>query len=208
MGHPAKLLKRDDQTWEQVVMAEMLIPNVPNSYGDVYTEEAIREAAYLFAQKGYATDTDHDQEDILGTGAVVVESFIAREGDPDFIKGSWVVAMKILDDELWAKILGGEINGYSYEATALMTPIVIQNLANRQVVGVTEPDPIDGHTHDYVVLLNALNRPVSGGTGVANGHSHRITTHTVTSVYRDILGNEHNHRYQVIQVAQAANEGV
>lgn len=191
-------IKRDSGEYEQIVMAEVLLPDTPNVYGDIYTKEAIREFAYEFARQGYGIDVNHDNEDVGGRDAIVVESFIVRAGDPDFIEGSWVVAMKILNKDLWAKILDGEINGYSFEAEAYMLPVVFQNLANRCVVGVTEPDPIDGHTHTYIVMLNAFNRPNAGATGFTNAHSHKIVTHTTTEFGGGLLGRVHNHRYQVI----------
>lgn len=199
-----KLLKRDDDTvWEQVVMAEVLIPNIPNVYGDLYTAQAIRDFAYAFAMAGYGIDVEHDQNDVNGVDAATVESFIVRPGDPDFIEGSWVVAMKILNPDLWADILSGEINGYSFEAICAMTPIMIQNLRNRQVSGVTEEDPEDGHTHTFLVLLDPLNRPITGGTGVTDDHFHTITTHSITDV-----ADDHVHRYQVINDDEEGTDGV
>jgi hypothetical protein len=199
-----KVVRSDAQEYEQVVACELLIPDIPNSYGDIYTREAIKEFVYAYAMHDYFIDVNHDQVDVRDQKAIVVESFIARPGDPDFIEGSWVVFMKILDADLWQKILDGEINGYSYEAGVLMTEVVIQNLRNRQVVGTTEPDPVDGHTHTYLVLLNALNKPISGATGETAGHAHTISRHTVTDKAASLTGWEHSHRYQVITSDEGA----
>lgn len=195
-----KVLSREaGKVFEQVVMGEMLIPDVPNVYGDIMTREAIKEFVYAYAMSEYGIDVDHDEQDVKNTKAVVVESFIARPGDPDFIEGSWVVGMKILDSELWQKVLDGEINGFSFYAECYMLEVIFQNLRNRQVTGETEPDPIDGHTHTYLVMLTALNRPIYGATGVTDGHSHRIVSHTVTEKSISVFGSgEHSHRYQVI----------
>lgn len=187
-----RVLQRDDGEFERVVMAEVLIPDIPNVFGDIYTQDAIREFAYEFARKGYGIDVNHDNVDV-SSDVCVVESFIARESDPDFIPGSWVVAMKIFSDEIWQSVLAGEINGYSFEALCSLQPVTIENFRNRQVVGVTEPDPFDGHTHSFIVILSPLNKPIAGSTGVTDGHSHRIAKHTVTEV-----DSGHSHRYQVI----------
>lgn len=181
-----------------VCYAEVLLPDVPNVYGDINTRESIREFAYEFARQGYGIDVNHDQEDVNGAEAVVVESFIVRAGDPDFIEGAWVIAMKILDATLWQQILDGQINGYSFEAICAMLPVVFQNLANRQVVGTTEPSPLDGHTHTFLAMLDVFNQPISGGTGVTDGHSHGIVRHTTTQKADNLAGISHNHRYQVI----------
>lgn len=190
------LLKRDDGEYERVVMCELLIPDIPNSYGDIYTKQAVKDFCYEYARQGYGLDVEHDNVDMKGEGLVVVESFIARPGDPTFIEGSWVVGMKVLDDATWEKVLSGELNGFSYEAECFISPVLIQNLRNRQVAGTTEPDPVDGHTHTYLVLLDALNRPISGATGVSGGHFHKIVFHTTTEEASS--GRSHHHRYQVI----------
>lgn len=194
-----RLIKRGDDEYERVVMCELLSPDVPNCYGDIYTREAIKDFVYAYAEHGFGLDIDHDLIDVNGEKLLLVESFIARPGDPDFAEGSWVIAMKVLDDETWQMVLDGKLNGFSYQADCFMTDVVIQNLRNRQVTGTTQPDLTDGHTHTYLVLLNALNQPISGGTGVTDGHSHRISIHTVTSVAISLFGaGEHNHRYQVL----------
>lgn len=194
----SKVVVRSEHEWERVCYAEILVPDIPNVFGDINTRETIREFAYEFALQGYGIDVEHDNVDINGHGSVVVESFIARKNDPDFIEGSWVVGMKVLDDALWQQVLAGVINGFSFEAECSMFPVVFQNLANRQVVGVTEPDPLDGHTHSFLVILSPLNRPISGGTGNTNGHVHAIVTHTTTESSENLAGKVHNHRYQVI----------
>ena len=44
--------------------------------------------------------------------AEVVESFIAREGDQDFIEGAWVMGVKYAP-EIWEKVLAGDYTGFS-----------------------------------------------------------------------------------------------
>lgn len=186
------IVRKDGKEWERIVCGEILIPDTPNVFGDVATREAIKEFAYTFAMQGYGIDVNHDNVEV-GDSVFVVESFIARAGDPDFIEGSWVIAMKIMDDDIWQRVLDGEINGFSYEALVTMLPINIQNLRNRIVTGETHPDLTDGHTHTYTVVLDNLNRPISGGTGVTDGHQHDITTHTYTGIT-----DAHWHRFDVL----------
>lgn len=201
-----KILDRGDATeLERVIMAELLIPDVPNTYGDIYTRESISEFMVEFARRGYGIDIDHDNEDVRNEKLIVVESFLARKGDPDFIEGSWVVGMKVLDDDLWEQVQAGKYNGFSYEALVEMLPVELQHLRNRQVVGVTSP-ALDGHVHEFLVLLDPLNRPISGATGVSRGHSHTISYHTVTDPHTDLFGNGHMHRYHVVKPEQEEGE--
>jgi hypothetical protein len=195
-----KLVRRDAAGYERIVMAELLIPNVANVFGDIYTDEAIREFVEEFARQGHGLDIQHDEVDVDGEKLLMVESFIARPGDPDFIEGSWVVGLKILDDATWEKVVSGELNGFSFQAECLMTEIEVETLTPREVSGVTEPYLPDGHTHTYMVLLDTLNNVIAGGTGVTDGHSHTISRHSVT---KEAEG--HTHRFQVIVTQEQDN---
>lgn len=76
----AHLKRKDGDEWERVVFAEVLIPNVPNVFGDLWSPAAVREAAYEFMRQGYGIDVDHDNVDVSGP-VHVVESFIVRAAD-------------------------------------------------------------------------------------------------------------------------------
>lgn len=189
-----RIVRRNEGAFERVVLAELLVPNVPNSWGDLYTPEAIKEFCYTFSQQGFGLDVDHNEINVDGDQYIIVESFIARAGDPDFIEGSWVVGAKILDDALWDRVLTGDINGFSFQADVFMQPLlIVYEEEARVVIGVTEPDPLDGHTHTFTVVIGPLNAVISGGTGVTDNHAHSITGATVTGI-----ASGHTHRYQVI----------
>ena len=197
---PIHLQRRDGVEWERCVFAEVLIPGVANVFGDYWSAAAIRECAYEFMRRGFGIDVEHDNVDVnaaglvaMGGGAYVIEAFLARPGDPDFIEGSWVIGMRITDDELWDKILNNEINGYSYEATVNFLPAILAEADDGTRTGYTEPDPFDGHRHAFMVLVDADNRPLSGGTDEVDGHSHTITTHTVTDE-----ADGHTHRFNLV----------
>ena len=188
----ALVLRDDPVAWEGIVMAEVLIPDTPNVYGDFWTKEAIREAAYMFMVEGFGIDINHDQIDISDRVSVV-ESFVVRPGDAIFIEGSWVLALKVHDDALWQDILDCKINGYSYMAYVATQSAAVVMEDDGMRMGVTEPDTTDGHTHEYMVLVDENNRPISGGTTNTSGHSHAILVHTVTE---EAVG--HVHRYNLV----------
>lgn len=195
MNNPAtvSIKRKDGEEWERVVFAEVLIPDVPNVYGDLWSKKAVREAAYEFLRQGYGIDVDHDNVDVSGP-VHVVESFIVRPGDEDFIEGSWVVAMRVEDDVLWQKILDNEINGYSYEAmVSFIDGVFVDDTDDGTRTGYTEPDVNDGHKHAFAILVDAENRPLSGGTDEVNGHSHTISNHTVTDE-----ADGHTHRFNIV----------
>lgn len=106
---------------KRIVYGEVYVPNVRDAHGHWMSAEEIEKMAHNFMQKlrVYQVDKQHDSEPDEG---VIVESFIAREGDPDFTPGAWVVATKILNEETWQAILKGEITGYSMAGVAMLIP--------------------------------------------------------------------------------------
>lgn len=196
LGELRSIKREDTEAWERVAWSELLIPNEPNVYGDYWTAEAIVRARDLYMQTDYKLDVEHDNVDVRNKGYYVIESFIARPGDPDFIEGAWVIGVKFIDDDLWNQVLSGELNGFSYEANVLAEPVTIEyndEIEQRIVTGVTEPDPFDGHTHTFTVVVGPLNKVISGSTGETDGHYHSIRTHTLTG-----KASGHTHRYQVL----------
>lgn len=183
----------DEQGFERIVFAEVIIPDVPNVYGDFHTRRSVRDFAYGFMINGFRTDVEHDNIDRAGK-VHVVESFIAREGDPDFIPGAWVVGLYIPDDELWGMVLNNELNGYSYEAYTSTTPIELTVPSTNTVVGTTQPNPADQHTHEFLVVLGDDGRPIFGVTSLSEGHRHPITVHTFTD-----RAAGHSHIYNFLQ---------
>ena len=188
-----KTVKRDGEEWQQVAWTELLIPETPNMFGDVWTKEAIVDARDKFMMANFGIDLEHDNVNRRNEEYAVVEMFVARDDDPDFIPGSLVVGMKFLTEDAWDKVLNGEINGLSYEASVYQIDIEIDWPDEAIVTGVTEADPFDGHTHTFTVVIGAENKVISGTTGETDGHTHKITTHTLTG-----KAAGHTHRYQIL----------
>lgn len=174
-------LTKDSDGFERVVLGEVLVPDALNVYGDMHTRENIREFAYWYMSTigEWYMDRNHDGEEI-DDRVVIVESFIAREGDPDFIEGSWVLGTWIRDDEIWEQIVTGELNGYSWEAVIGTIPVEITLPTERVAYGYTEPSILDGHRHKYFAVLDSTGRVIVGGTSFDEHHSHAIRSHTFT----------------------------
>lgn len=184
--------RQDDEGYQRIVYAEVLIPDVPNTAGDFQTKEMVREFAYGFMANGFELDVDHDN--VARDGLRVVESFIAREDDPDFLPGSWVVGVYVGDDEVWGKIRRGEINGFSWEGWVKSVPAELDMLADVSRFGRTEPDLGDGHTHDFFAVVDEDGRVIAGGTTETNGHSHIIRSHTFTE-----KAEGHSHIFNIVK---------
>ncbi|MCK5307018.1 MAG: hypothetical protein KAJ73_00265 [Zetaproteobacteria bacterium] len=181
-----RLFMKDDEGYERVVFAEIIIPDAMNVYGDLHTRESVKQFAYSFMINGFGIDIGHDNLDVSDTLAVV-ESFIARDGDPDFVPGAWVIGMYVGDDAAWAKVLNGDLNGFSYEAWVKAFEVVVDVPVDIVRSGVTEPAIEDGHVHEYVAILDDDGRVIYGGTSESNGHYHEIRSHTTTEEEDDHL---------------------
>lgn len=181
----------DEEGYERLAFAEVLIPNTINVFGDFHSVESVRQFAYGFMINGFGIDRDHDEINVAQK-VRIVESFIAREGDPVFVPGAWVVGVHILDDDIWNDVLSGELNGFSYQALVSVLPVEVVVPGIRDFTGETLPDPDDGHVHGFYVRLDQNGRVILGGTTVSDGHDHTIRSHTFTD-YDD--AETHRHRY-------------
>lgn len=181
----------------QVVWAEVYLPDVLDTQDDFATADEVRKFAWDFCAAGLSqqVDTNHDG-DVLTPRAAVVETFVARAGDPTFLPGAWVVAIKVADPGTWAKIKRGDINGFSLEARAHRSEVELEVEVPEEAKGRTMAAA--GHDHEWVVRWGSDGQFLGGealpaidpATGAL--HSHAITRGTVT----DSTG-DHSHRYSV-----------
>ena len=178
---------------QQMVWAEVYAPNIPDADGDIMTEQAIQQMAYKFMRERKTDRIDlHHNNKVVN--AYVIESFIARKSDPDFIPGAWVIGMHIPDKPIWAMIRKGEINGYSMEALVTRRPSSMEIELPPVVTGmVAKAD--DGHDHEFFVSYDETGAFLGGTTSKADdGHSHSILRGTVTET---VMG--HNHRFSHVE---------
>ncbi|ANO57654.1 hypothetical protein [Vibrio phage vB_VhaS-a] len=165
---------------------------LPDADTDVMTAEEIRAMAYRWMIFGDNSnvDTMHDREK---NGSFVVESFIAREGDPMFITGAWVVVIHVVDVELWEQVKAGDYRGvsldFSFEYEFVEYEIEIPDV----IEGMTENE--DGHKHKFYVRLDDNGQLIGGYTDIVNGHMHYIMRGTKTE-----LAHGHEHTYDYIRL--------
>lgn len=119
-GAVGTVLKYDDE--RQVVYGVVYEPHVIDAQGDYADEDAIMDAAHSYMLGGAVVKLDHAEET---DQAAVVESYIApvdfELGGEPVRAGSWVMAVKVADAELWQRVKGGEYEGYSFGGEVLRT---------------------------------------------------------------------------------------
>ena len=104
---------------KRIVYGEVLAPDAVDAQGDVVRGPEIESAAHRFIADGGLVGAMH--EEFTGVGRVV-ESFIAREGDPDFVPGAWVLGVQ-LSEEAWRRVQDGAWTGFSVGGRAVRTPV-------------------------------------------------------------------------------------
>lgn len=188
------ICKTDDD--RQLAYGEVYIPMIPDSQGDFMTEIEIEKMAHRFMKNQllYRVDTEHDMAD---NGSVVVESFIAREGDPDFMKGAWVAAIAV-PDELWPLVKSGELGGFSMYGGGERIPTMITIEVPDDGIMKGETSEMEDHFHKFTIRFDNEGSFLGGETNTVNGHSHTITKGTVTDKESD-----HRHRFSFVEALQA-----
>lgn len=185
--------KSDEQ---QIVYGEVYAPDRPDAQGEFMTRDEVRKMAHDFIRNGKMASIDVQHNNRVIKGASVVESFVADEGQSQFIPGSWVVGVHIPDQELWDTIKKGEINGFSMEALVSRHERTVEVEIPPVVTGLTSKGD-DGHEHRYFVTYNDQGEFKGGITDTVNGHFHRIVAGTVTQ-----KADGHTHRFSSVDTVR------
>ena len=166
---------------ERLVTGQVYAPDTLDSHGHFMSAGELKKVAHQFMVDGLQTsiDVQHNNETVK---ACIVESFIARKGDPDFEEGSWVATVRIDDMGVWQMVKDGEINGYSFEILTYRNDMVVEVEYHSWYYGFTDPDPHDKHDHPFMIRLDAKGEIAWGMTGLGSDGSpaHSIKTSNIT----------------------------
>ncbi|KVR21716.1 hypothetical protein WK13_34830 [Burkholderia ubonensis] len=193
-----------DTPEKQIIFSTVYAPNRPDSDGEFMVAEEIEAMAHRFAKKGemQCIDVFHDNK---VTECAVVESFIARKGDPDFIEGAWVVGIHIPDADLWDMVKKGDINGISMEALVTRHEREVTLNIPPVVTGMTTKSETceDDHEHKFYVAYDDEGKFLGGRTDVVNGHLHAIVAGTITE---ESGTDKHRHRFSAVDSIEIVPE--
>jgi len=97
-------------------------PNTDSEYYVYFSPETVRKASELYLKNNNHHKATHEHSERV-SGVLTVESWIIEDTKKDkstlygfsLPKGTWMVKMKIENDELWNKIKSGELRGLSIE---------------------------------------------------------------------------------------------
>lgn len=176
---------------KQIAYSEVYAPGRPDADKEFMTAEQIEKTAHNFVRSGRMGQIDvmHDNKIIK---ASVVESFIARKGNPEgYIPDSWVVGVHVADPGVWADIKSGKINGFSMEAMVTKHPREVLLSIPPVITGMTTKS--EDHDHKFYVHYDEDGNFKGGVTDTVQDHMHEILHGTHTTVVKG-----HSHRFSSV----------
>lgn len=127
--HFVELKEVDDE--KRILMGAALIPDkqilrinekTKEEYKIYFSKETIRKASQLFLRNARQNNATYEHMKEID-GMSVVESWIIDDSKTDKSRfygfdlpiGTWMISMKVDNDEVWSKVKAGEIKGFSIE---------------------------------------------------------------------------------------------
>lgn len=173
---------------KRIIYAPVYTPFRVDTDGEAMAPAEVEKMAHDFLSKGRfdCIDTQHDE---IKNGCLVVESFVARKGDPDFVPGEWVLGVKIVSDAIWSKVQKGELNGFSFGSDNIPTRMgfIVDLLQPIAGIGTTEKagGPLPEHDHEVIIEFTDDARIIPTETAEILGHTHPILRGTATEIVMD-----------------------
>ena len=116
-----KVAGREEERFVMGVVLEPLEKDNPDAQGDFYSAEDVREAAHFFMENYAQIGLMHSG--LVGKRVAILESYVAPEafevGGEKVQKGTWLLAARVRDDELWELVKAGKLDGWSIGGVAL-----------------------------------------------------------------------------------------
>jgi hypothetical protein len=115
---------------KRILMGAALIPNKQiyrknkdKEFYIYFSEDTVRKASELFLMRANQNNATLEHEKKMLEGMSVVESWIIEDEKLDksvkygfsLPKGTWMISMKVNNDEIWNKVKAGEVKGFSIE---------------------------------------------------------------------------------------------
>jgi len=114
---------------KRILMGAALIPNKKiyrqngkEEYYIYFSEKTVRQASELFLMRGNQNNATYEHKQELN-GMSVVESWIIEDEKTDksklydfnLPKGTWMISMKVNNDDVWSDVKAGKVKGFSIE---------------------------------------------------------------------------------------------
>jgi len=122
------IVKADDDE-KRLVTGVVLQPDVEDAHGDTVTADVIEGAAHAFVAKYNEATKLGVQHKLFGFPDIhLAESYLAPDdmviGGQPVLKGTWVMTVKVLNDDIWDGIKDGSLTGFSIGAIATVPAVL------------------------------------------------------------------------------------
>jgi hypothetical protein len=126
--HEVELKEVDAE--KRILMGAALVPNKQiyrrnkdKEFYIYFSEDTVRKASELFLMRSNQNNATYEHERKILDGMSVVESWIIEDEKTDksrlynfnLPKGTWMISMKVNNDDVWQKVKDGEVKGFSIE---------------------------------------------------------------------------------------------
>lgn len=109
---------------ERYVLGIVLEPETVDAQDDIYSAAEIREAAHRFMEEYRNIGLMH--RGLVNGRVKILESYLAPTSftldGAQVRKGTWLLAMRVLDDDLWSQVKNGELTGLNMGGSAARLP--------------------------------------------------------------------------------------
>lgn len=110
---------------ERYAFGIVLEPDIVDSQGDTYDAPTIRIAAEKFME--FYGNTGLMHREMVNDKVKILESYIApvefEAGGITVKKGTWLMAVRVVDDQLWDLVKGAGLTGFSIGGSAIRAPL-------------------------------------------------------------------------------------
>lgn len=109
---------------ERFVLGVVLVPEERDSQGDIYSHEEVRKAAHQYMEQAGALGKQHSE--IITGKLKILESYVAPadfvQDEVTVTQGTWLMGIRVVDDDLWSDVKKGEFTGFSIGGAAHRAP--------------------------------------------------------------------------------------
>ena len=134
LSKSAEIRKAENGEEERFILGLVLEPTdgedgsefKPDTQNDVYSTKTIRNTAHGWMENYGHIDLHHSWEPLSKGDVRILETYLApvnfNIGGYDVLKGTWLLALRVLDDEIW-KQTESELGAFSIAGTAVREPL-------------------------------------------------------------------------------------
>jgi len=124
LGERVVKVVRPKDAEERYVLGIVLEPETIDAQRDIYSHEEVRQVAHKFMERFQNIGLMH--QTVINSRVKILESFLApsdfKVGRQLVKRGTWLLAVRIKDDDLWKKVKTEGLTGFSIGGSAVRVP--------------------------------------------------------------------------------------